>query len=76
MFGTPVIVLEKNENEFASDYAEGRLISDNKDVMEIEAAVRDVILNFECYKNNCRERFLSTFYYKNYNSKIEEILFK
>lgn len=76
MFGTPVVVLEKNENEFASDYVEGRLISDNTDVIEIETAVKEIILNFESYKNNCRERFLSTFYYKNYNSNIEEILSK
>lgn len=76
MFGTPVIVLEKNENEFASDSVEGKLISDNKDVIQIESSIHDITLNFDTYKNNCRERFLSTFYYKNYNSKIEEILYK
>ena len=76
MFGTPVIILEKNENEFASDSVEGKLISDNKDEIQIEVAIQEIISNFDSYKNNCRERFLSTFYYKNYNSDIEEILRK
>lgn len=68
MFGTPVILLEKNANEFVNNKKDCVFLSNNEDTLEIKEAINFIEFNQKEFKNNCRDKFLSTFYYK---SKIE-----
>ena len=74
MFGTPVIVLEKNISEFAVNGYEVVSIRYNYSFEEINKAVETILSDFSRYSNNCRQRFLNTFYYKNHNQIIEKII--
>lgn len=65
MFGTPVIVMKKNENEFIQDGITGLLIEDNTNVIEIKEAVATVLSKKDFFFVNCRNKFKETFYYKN-----------
>lgn len=65
MFGTPVIVLKKNENEFMQNKITGLLIDDNNDVFEIKVAVEYILSRRDFFFVNCRGKFKETFYYKN-----------
>ena len=75
MFGTPVIVLKKNANEFMQDGITGLLIDDNNDVIEIKEAVETILSKKDFFFVNCRNKFKETFYYKNkvdvFNNAIE-----
>jgi len=76
MFGTPVIALKKNENEFTHNYNNCILINDNKSEVEILGAA-DYIFNHQAeFYNSCRQSFLNHFYYKNKNSDLQLILNK
>ncbi len=74
MFGTPAIVLEKNVSEFVEAGREIETVEDNHSCEQIEKAVSKIVDNFEDYSKNCRERFMTTFFYRNYNKTLEEIL--
>ena len=74
MFGTPAIILSKNENEFTSNGVEVVTIDDNQSSQQIEQAATEILNNFYRYSNACRSRFLTTFYYRNYNENLKEIL--
>ncbi len=76
IFGTPAIVLEKNISEFAANRCEVIYIKDNTSFEQIKEAVEAILLDFSNYSNNCRQRFLKTFHYKNYNRTIENIIRK
>lgn len=73
MFGTPAIMMRHNLNEFAHDGEEVVAIDDNKSYEQIEDAIRIIVDDFDRFSNNCRNQFLQSFYYKNYNEKMAEI---
>ncbi len=74
MFGTPAIVLKKNLSEFTEDGQEVAAIDNNTSFEEIENSVLRIIGNFEHFSNAARKRYEETFYYRQYNKKIKEII--
>lgn len=76
MFGTPAIVLRKNLSEFTEDGKEVIAIDDNRSVQQIKCAIDTIVNGFESFSSACRKRFENSFYYRNYNGRIEEILNK
>lgn len=74
MFGTPALILKRNSNEFTEDGVEVRAINDNTDINEILNAVECIRKDISNYSDNCRKRFLSSFYYRNYNDSFSNIL--
>jgi len=74
MFGTPVIVLRKNLSEFTQDGKDIVAIDDNRSFEEIEGAILRVLDDFDGFSKNARNRFLSTFYYRNYNNQFRQII--
>ena len=74
MFGTPAIVLRKNLSEFTEDGKDVVAIDDNGSFEEIESAIIRVLKDFESISKNARNRFLSTFYYRNYNDQFRQII--
>lgn len=74
MFGTPALVMKHNLNEFMIDRQTVYSIGDNKDTNEIQHGVEDIILNFDKYKKNSRDLFLTRFYYRNYNKILKGLL--
>lgn len=76
MFGTPAIMMRFNLNEFAHDGEEVVAIDDNKSYEQIENAIRKIVEDFDKYSNNCRKRFLHSFYYVAHNNEMERLLLK
>ena len=74
MFGTPVILLEKNKSEFVCDGKEGIAVKTNTDYYAIKEAIEKIKDNFVYYSGTCRNRFLQSFYYRNYNGLMESLL--
>lgn len=74
MFGTPAVVLRKNLSEFTVDGQEVVAIDDNTSFEEIEKAVLRITSDFEHYSSAARKRFEETFYYKQYNERIRELI--
>jgi hypothetical protein len=76
MFGAAVISLSSNPNDFVDNHKTGIIINDNKDANEIKNAVEEIHYNKDMYFQNCRGKFLKTFYYKsntfNYLSLLEK----
>lgn len=73
-FGTPSVVLKNNLSEFTSDGKEICAIEDNQDKAEIKSAVEKIVDNFNMFSDACRKRFVNTFYYRNHNSLLEDII--
>ena len=72
MFGAAVIALEKNKNEFIDNNETGILISNEWNLEEIKIAISNIIRNKDFMSKKSRNKFLSTFYYKNnLRSKIK-----
>ena len=65
MFGAPVVMLKKNENEFMQNKITGILIEDNNDVYEIKNAIEFILSKRDFFFVNCRFKFKESFYYKN-----------
>lgn len=65
MFGTAVIVVKKNANEFHNNFDNCILISDNKSIVEIKEGIDLILSNKESFFYNARKKFLETFYYRN-----------
>lgn len=76
MFGTPVVFLEKNSSEFVYDGKEGIAIKTNTDYDAIKEALKEIKDHFTYYSEMCRNRFLQSFYYRNYNCLMEGLLQK
>lgn len=74
MFGTPVIALNRNANEFLEDRKTCVLIEDNANVSEIRSAVEWVAGRFDELSRHCRERFLGTFYYRSHLTTFSWLL--
>jgi hypothetical protein len=65
MFGTPVVLLKKNANEFVDNKINSVFLENNDDVYMIKAAINIIVNKQVEFKDNCRDKFLNTFYYKN-----------
>jgi hypothetical protein len=74
MFGAPVVALSGNVNEFFENHRTGIAISDNNNVAEIGRAVKEIMENKDFYIDNCRNKFLTTFYYKNSINDFMDLL--
>jgi glycosyltransferase involved in cell wall biosynthesis len=64
MFGTPVLVLARNTNEYVVDHETAILLDNNGDPSQIQRAIVEVRTNLLDYCRNCRRKFLECFYYK------------
>lgn len=74
MFGAAVIVLFCNANEFIENHKTCVIIKDNKNVIEIKKAVEEILEQKELFFQNCRNKFLEMFYYKNYERCYREFI--
>jgi len=64
MFGTPLLVSSCNSSEYFDNRKHGVSVSEKYDVEELKKAVVDIVTHFEKYSKCCRDKFLSTFFYK------------
>jgi hypothetical protein len=64
MFGSPVIVSDKNESEYFILGKTGAEISSDYRYEDFVAAIKEVALNWQVLSANCRDLFLSVFYYR------------
>ena len=76
MFGTPVVFLDKNRSEFVRDGKEGIAVKSNTDYDAIKEAIKEIKGHFAYYSEMCRNRFLHSFYYRNYNCLMESLFEK
>ena len=76
MFGTPALVLRKNESEFVKDGEGVVAIDDNSSTKEITNAVTKVVDSFESYSKKCRDLFFRDFYYRTHNQLLKNIIDK
>ena len=74
MFGTPAIVLRQNLSEFTENGKEVMAIDDNTSVKEIEFAIKLILQDFDSFSDRARNRFVNSYYYRNYNEKVKSIL--
>ena len=74
MFGTPVLVLYKNLNEFTHEGQNVIAIEDNTNKNEIAVAVEKIHKNQEAFSVECRKEFEQSFFYKVYNDLFERII--
>ena len=74
MFGTPALVMRKNLNEFTHDGQNVVAIDNNTNMEEIAAAIEKIYANKEKFYHECRKEFETSFYYRMYNSKFNEII--
>jgi hypothetical protein len=73
MFGAAIIGAYQCKSEFIENHKTGVLVKDNKNVNEIKNAINEIIDNRNLFFQNCRNKFLDNFYYK--NSMVKFILF-
>ncbi len=64
MFGAAIIGTYNCNSEFIENHITGVLVDDNKDIIEIKSAVREILDKKELFFQNCRNKFLENFYYK------------
>ncbi|MDD2476535.1 MAG: hypothetical protein PHI32_11555 [Dysgonamonadaceae bacterium] len=76
MFGTPALVLRKNESEFVKDGEGVFAIDNNNNFKEIENGVISVMSRFGSYSDTCKLLFNKHFYYKTHNASFEKIINK
>ena len=74
MFGTPALVLRKNESEFVKDGEGVVAIDDNNSSEEIRNAVSEIVGNFDYYSSRSRELFFRDFYYRSHNELFKKII--
>jgi hypothetical protein len=74
MFGTPLLVGTLNQSEFFIDRKNGVLVSERYDMGELTDAVRDIILRFAEYSQNCRRQFVEVFYYKSQSKAFMDLV--
>lgn len=74
MFGSAVLTLQCNVNEFLDNYSTCVLISDNRNIDEIKMAVEEILSKKEFYFQNCRNKFFEKFYYKNQTGEFMSLL--
>ena len=74
MFGTPAIVLRQNLNEFMEEDNTVVAIEKNTDVQQIKTAIDTILQNQQHFTARCRNFFLRTFYYRNFNKEFRNII--
>lgn len=74
MFGSPVVVLRSNLNEFTIDGENVVAIDDNTDKKQIEKAVSEIMRNFGHFSMYTRQKFENTFYYRVYNQMFKDLI--
>lgn len=74
MFGSPVIALRPNANEFFDDHKTGLLVDDNADLNAIRAAVEEIDRQRAVFMRHCQQRFLTTFYYRSMTATFGRML--
>jgi hypothetical protein len=74
MFGTPVLMLARNANEFIVDRETGILLDNNTDLSQIRRAVMEIRTNLGDYCRNCRRKFFECFYYKSNIAEFRRVL--
>jgi hypothetical protein len=74
MFGTPILAIEKNRNEFIDSLENGIYLKDNSDFMEIQNSINVIFNDLEKYSVNARMKFLKVFYFENYKIEFKKLI--
>lgn len=74
MFGTPVVFLQENSDEFYENYYNSIAVTSNDNMEEFIIALKNVYLNIEKYSNGAKKSFETFFYYKNKIDYFKRIL--
>ena len=74
MFGTPAIVLRRNLSEFSIEGKNVVCCENNQDYGQIKEALLKLLHDFRDYSENARDIFEKTFYYRNNNSRMKDIV--
>lgn len=74
MFGTPALVLKSNTSELNEDGKDIVAINDNTNFSEIVSGIKQIKDDISSFSLNCRYRFFSTYYYRNYNQIIKNCI--
>lgn len=74
MFGTPGLVMRHNLSEFVEDGREVKAVNSNSDFKELDAAIDDVLSNFDRYSLNARHNYERNYDYKNHNTAMQGII--
>ena len=74
MFGTPVVFLKRNQNEFYLDNYSAFSIEDNNDIDELQKVVLKAYDNIAIFARNSRTAFNRLYNYKRYIVSIKSIL--
>ncbi len=74
MFGTPILALEKNRNEFIDSLENGIYLKDNADFKEIQDSIILIFNDLQRYSDNARMKFLDVFYFENYTIEFEKFM--
>lgn len=64
MFGAAIIGTYHCNTEFVENHITGVLVDDNRNVLEIKSAVKEMLDKKEFFFQSCRNKFLENFYYK------------
>jgi len=70
MFGTPVIISDKNRSEYFSDDVTGKEVVGAYNAKDVVKSIDLIMNNFSKYSKNCRKTFLQHFYYKSFSEKF------
>jgi len=70
MFGTPVIISDKNRSEYFVNTITGEEVIGIYDMKDIVRSIDLILDNFPRYSKNCRKAFLQHFYYKSFSDKF------
>lgn len=65
MFGAAILGTYHCNNEYIENHVTGVLVEDNQNIIEIKNAIEEILDKKDLFIQNCRAKFLSTFYYKN-----------
>lgn len=76
MFGTPVVMLRRNANEYLENMKTGVFIEDNGNLFEIKSAAEEILSRQNYYFEHCRKMFINKFYYRNQAKSFFELINK
>lgn len=76
MFGTPAVVLRSNLTEYAHDKKEVVCVDENTNKEDLLKAVETIQSSFLTFSSNCRNCFLSNYYYRAHNEEFRELIEK
>jgi len=70
MFGTPVIISDKNRSEHFINTVTGEEVIGNYNTKDIVRSIDLILDNFSRYSKNCRKFFLQHFFYKSFSDEF------